>query len=186
MSMPYNYVVILKRNNEKYIDRISMLLCVLALVAFIYVQVSSGRINYFFTTASLLVLTGIIANGAESARGKRVRYKNWLLIAGILWIGMPWLQWISAFYLLSAFLEYQAKYPLEIGFKDDQVLINTLFKRKFRWSEFNNIILKDGLLTLDFKSNRLLQKEVLDDDDPDADEDEFNAYCREKLANSGN
>jgi hypothetical protein len=61
-----------------------------------------------------------------------------------------------------------------------------LFKRKFRWSEFNNIILKDGLLTLDFKSNRLLQKEVLDDDDPDADEDEFNAYCREKLANSRN
>jgi hypothetical protein len=44
-------------------------------------------------------------------------------------------------------------------------------------------VLRNGLLTLDFKSNRLLQREVADDDDDDnADEEEFNAYCRECLA----
>ena len=48
---------------------------------------------------------------------------------------------------------------------------------------FNNVVLKDGLLTLDFKSNRLMQREVADDDDEDdADEEEFNAYCRSRLA----
>jgi hypothetical protein len=38
------------------------------------------------------------------------------------------------------------------------------------------------LLTLDFKNNRILQKEVVDDEEEDADEDEFNTYCRERLA----
>jgi hypothetical protein len=37
-------------------------------------------------------------------------------------------------------------------------------------------------LTLDFKNNTIFQKEVLDDDEPDADEDEFNKYCREQLS----
>ena len=37
---------------------------------------------------------------------------------------------------------------------------------------------------MDFKNNRLLQKETVDDDDDyDADEDEFNDYCKKKLNN---
>jgi hypothetical protein len=61
-------------------------------------------------------------------------------------------------------------------------VINTLFRRRYDWTDFNNVVLKDGLLTLDFKNNRLLQKEVLEDDDEDdADEDEFNDYCQTRL-----
>jgi hypothetical protein len=82
-----------------------------------------------------------------------------------------------------SFLEYQTKRPLEIGFDRDQVVINTLFRQRYDWSFFNNVLLKDGLLTLDFKSNRLLQKEVADDEDEDdVEEEEFNAYCRDRLA----
>jgi hypothetical protein len=44
----------------------------------------------------------------------------------------------------------------------------------------NNVMLKDGMLTLDFKNNKLLQKETIDEDG-DADEDEFNAWCRERF-----
>jgi hypothetical protein len=34
---------------------------------------------------------------------------------------------------------------------------------------------------MDFKNNRLLQKEVDEEEEGDADEDEFNDYCRERL-----
>jgi len=95
---------------------------------------------------------------------------------------MPRLQWLAALFVVFAFLEYQAKYPLQIGFSNDEVVINTLFKKRYPWTAFTNIILKDGLLTLDFKNNRILQRESVDDDDPDADEDEFNAYCGSRLA----
>ena len=96
---------------------------------------------------------------------------------------MPYLQWMIIPFFVLALLEAQAKYPLEIGFYSEGVVLNTLFKKKFPWSSLQSVILKDGLLTLDFSNNKLIQKEVLDDDDPDAAEDEFNDYCRSKLLN---
>jgi len=72
---------------------------------------------------------------------------------------------------------------LEIGFYSEGVVINTILKKKIPWIALDTVILKDGLLTVDFKDNTLIKKEVLDDDDPDADEDEFNEYCRGKIVN---
>ena len=44
------------------------------------------------------------------------------------------------------------------------------------WSEFNNIILKDSMLTLDFKNNKLLQLNVITSGDS-IDENSFNNFC---------
>ena len=183
--MQYQYVVTLKRDNEKYIDRISISLCFISMLAFIFEQIRSAHFNFFLSFAALMIGAGVTFNLLNSRKkGVRVRYKTWLLLSGIFWIGMPWLQWLSTFFFVMAFMEYQAKYPLEIGFSDEEILINTLFKKKYRWSELNNVILKDGLLTMDFKNNKLFQKEALDDEEMDADEAEFNAYCQKRLSDS--
>lgn len=44
------------------------------------------------------------------------------------------------------------------------------------WSEFNNIILKDNLLTLDFKNNKLLQLSI-NESESSVDEYSFNTFC---------
>jgi hypothetical protein len=181
--MRYEYVVSLKRENEKYINRFSLSLCVLSMLAFFYEQISIGTFNVFLSLAVGIMLIGIILQVTGLVKKKNFIFRNWLLLAGIFWIGMPYLQWLSIFFFILSFLEYQAKHPLEIGFSKESILINTLFRKKYSWSDFNNVILKDGLLTLDFRNNKLLQRETLDDDEPDADEDEFNAYCRAMLNN---
>lgn len=180
--MHYEYVVTLKKDNEKQINFISLCLCFLSALAFIFEQARTGHFNFFLSFAAGLLIAGIALNVILSKKQKPVRYKPWLLIAGIFWIGMPYLQWIFLLFFILAFLEYQARYPLEVGFDFDRIVINSLVRKKFSWTDFNNIILKDGLLTLDFKSNKLFQKETIDDDEPDADEDEFNEYCRTRLA----
>jgi hypothetical protein len=181
--MRYQYVVILKRDSDRTIDLISVLLCCFSALSFLYSQSRSRNFNYFLFLASVIILAGVGVNIYRSRTNRwRVRYKYLLLSAGIGWLGMPWLQWLSVVFFLLTFLEYQTKYPLEIGFSPDHVVINTLIKRSFDWSAFSNIILKDGLLTLDFKNNRIIQKEVVDDEEDDADEDEFNDYCRDRLA----
>jgi hypothetical protein len=185
--MRCEYVVILKRDSDRAIDLVSILLCSFSALNFLYVQIRAAHINYFLILAALLTLGGVIYNILESRKSARqVRFKYWLLISAVGWIGMPYLSWLSALFVILTFLEYQAKYPLEIGVSGDLVVINTLIRRKYNWSAFNNVVLKDGLLTLDFKSNRLIQKEVLDDDDWDADEDEFNDYCRSRLQTVAN
>jgi hypothetical protein len=79
-------------------------------------------------------------------------------------------------------LEHQVKFPLEIGFSENQIVFNTLFRKKYNWSQLSNVMLKDGMLTMDFYNNRLLQRQVEDDeDDDDATEEEFNLFCRQQL-----
>ena len=182
--MKYDYVVILKKSSEKQVDRISVFLCLLSVLAFVYAQLHFGKINYAASLVSLIIMFGIFYNLFLHKKDKPARYRYLLFLAGIYWITMPYLQWVAIPLFILAFLEYQAKHPLEVGFTKDIVLINSLIKRKHRWDEFNNIILKDGLLTLDFKNNTLFQKEALDDDEPDAEEDEFNEYCKMQLKNA--
>ncbi|HEX4852173.1 MAG TPA: hypothetical protein VFV08_15260 [Puia sp.] len=179
--MRFEYVVTLKRENERHIDFISFTLCFLSILASLFEQIRTRHFNFFFSLAAAIIAAGLAINLTASKKGARTRYRNWLLVAGLLWIGMPYLQWIAIIFILLAFLESQAKYPLEIGFSKELIVVNSLFKKKFSWSDFNNVMLKDGLLTLDFRDNRLFQKEALEDEEDDADEDEFNQFCSERL-----
>jgi hypothetical protein len=181
------YVVILKKNGERATDLLSLLLCFVSAIIFLYVQLSGLRTGYFFAADAVLILIGLTVNILNRRNDrKQVRYRYILLVAALCWLGMPFLPWVGILFVALAFLEYQTKRPLEIGFDPDRIVINTLIRQRHDWSVFNNVVLKDGLLTLDFKNNRLLQKEVADDDEEDdADEEEFNAWCRDRLAAYG-
>jgi hypothetical protein len=50
--------------------------------------------------------------------------------------------------------------------------------KKYQWQQLNNVILKDNLLTIDFKSNKLLQAEITNDD---INEKQFNNFAKEQL-----
>jgi hypothetical protein len=180
--MHYDYVVTLKRENARKTDLVSFLLLIFSLLAFSLVQLKGG-LNLFLCFSTLIILTGLLINLNSLRKHKEMQFRNWLFVAGIFWIGMPYLQWLILPFFIFALMEAQAKYPLEIGFYSEGVVLNSLFKKKFSWNSLQSVMLKDGLLTLDFISNKLIQKEVLDDDDPDASEDEFNDYCRSKLVN---
>ena len=180
--MHYDYVVTLKRENARKTDLVSVLLLVFSIINFCYVQIRNG-FSGFLTISILILIAGLVLNLYLPRSGGAMRFRNWLFAAGVFWLGMPYLQWMFLLFIFFALLEAQAKYPLEVGFSPQGVVINSLFKKKFPWSLFQSVVLKDGLLTLDFRDNKLIQKEVLDDDEPDAPEDEFNDYCRSKLVN---
>ena len=187
-AMRYKYVVILKKNSERTSDLLSVLLCFFSALGFAVTGLRSLRSNpkdgYISLLIALILLVGLIVTEVVRRRSPtvKVRYRYLLLLAAIGWFVTP-LPWIGLLFVLLTFLEYQTKRPLEIGFDTDTIVINTLIPRRFGWADFNNVILKDGLLTLDFRNNRLLQKEVVDDEEQDdADEEEFNMFCRERLA----
>jgi len=61
------------------------------------------------------------------------------------------------------------------------MLPSTFSARTVAWSQLNNVVLRNDLLTIDFKNNKILQLEVLDDI-PGIKEDEINGFCRSRLA----
>ncbi|HVW61521.1 MAG TPA: hypothetical protein VHC48_15825 [Puia sp.] len=190
--MHYKYVVILRRDSERMTNALSFLLCLSTALFLLFAAATSFltitppvALAWFDAIIGLILLTGLAVNLAGRRAGRtRIRYRYLLLIAALGWLGSLIFPWLSLFFVLLAFLEYQTRRPLEIGFDSDRIVINSLIRRRYDWSDLSNVILRDGLLTIDFKNNRLLQKEVMDDDEDedDADEKEFNDYCRARLS----
>jgi hypothetical protein len=62
-----------------------------------------------------------------------------------------------------------------------------IFPQKIKWSELNNVLIRDDLFTMDFKNNQLFQAYTDDaeDEDYEVGDDEFNEYCRERLGGEG-
>lgn len=185
--MVYEYVVTLRNERARYINIISLLIIVVSVIFFLFQQFRQDRQEwypYLYLTSALLIIAGLIWNWyIFSKKIRPVYYSKILLVAAVTWLAMPFLPWIGIFLVLLSLLEKPARLPLEIGFNHDIVVFNTIIRRKFYWNQFNNVVLKDGMLTLDFKNNNLFQKLTIDEDN-DADEDEFNEYCRKHLKTS--
>ena len=180
--MIYQYVVTLKNKQTRYLDIIGFLLSVISVLFFITEMIQSGEIGFAYLLGSVFIIGVLCWNIYQSrVKNKKVYYSRSLLIAALVWMKMPFFQWVSFLFIILALLEYQAKYSIEIGFSEKEIIFNTLFKKRYSWSQFTNIVLKDGILTLDFSNNNVWQREVEDDEEDDAGEEEFNLYCEVQL-----
>jgi len=178
----YPYVVTLKNENARYINIIGFLLSICSALLFLRELLLQNTLVPAYLAGILFILGLIVWNYIQYRKGdKRVYFAKALLIAGLVWTRMPYFQWLIVVFVLLALLEYQAKHEVEIGFSQNHIVFNQLIKKRYPWSAIDNVVIKDGLLTIDFKNNRLLQKET-DDSEEDADEDEFNLWCQRQLS----
>jgi len=83
----------------------------------------------------------------------------------------------SAMLVLFSVLLKMLKGNPKVYFNKEGVTIKKVFgSRLHTWSQFNNIILKDAVLTLDFKNNKILQL-TISENDILIDENSFNTFC---------
>lgn len=68
---------------------------------------------------------------------------------------------------------------LQLVFTRTQIMKMNFPKKEFDWNEFNNVILKDRILTLDFKNNKLLQAEI--EESQEINEVAFNSFAQSHL-----
>jgi len=173
----YPYIIVLKNQSSRYINLIGFLLTTGSAVLFLLEMIAAGRIVVPYL-AGIIFIVGLLMWNAWRyyGRNKEIYYSKALLIAGLVWTRMPYFEWLIFVFAFLAFLEYQAKLPPEIGFSTDHIVFNGLFKRKYPWSSVSRVIIKDGLLTIDFVNNRLFQKEI-DSGENEASEQEFNQWA---------
>ncbi|MEO7960703.1 MAG: hypothetical protein ABIR19_04095, partial [Ginsengibacter sp.] len=62
------------------------------------------------------------------------------------------------------------------------VLKKNFPKKEFPWHGFTNVMIKDNILTMDFKNNKLLQQELLPGQD--ISEKDFNHFARTQIISS--
>jgi hypothetical protein len=179
--MIYQYVVTLKNKTDRYTDRFSLLVLLVSVLLFIKEQLVSANIRITYLFGALAIAAIIIRNTWLALKDQRtVYYGSALFIAGISWVTMPYLSWLFLPFALMGLFERQAKMQLEVGFNETGIVLNTLIRKRYHWNDLSNVVLKDDVLTIDFKNNRLLQRETIDDES-DTGEDEFNGFCARQL-----
>lgn len=182
----YPYVVILKNKVTASVNIFGYLLnaasCAFFLIEFLGPWMQDKEVNLLLILAILIIAGMLVRNIIRQRKGHKIFFDRIYLITALLWLHMPYMQWLFIPFVILALLEHQVKFPLEIGFSESRIVFNTFFRKKYDWSQLSNVMLKDGLLTMDFRNNRLLQREIEDDEEEeDASEEEFNAFCREQL-----
>lgn len=102
-----------------------------------------------------------------------------LLICTITWISAE-SYWIAALTFLMELLYTISTRPKLARFSETEIIYPSFPAKKIGWKELNQTILKDGLLTIDMKNNKLFQQ-MIDESQSKVDENKFNEFCREQL-----
>lgn len=193
----YDYVVTVKKQGQATFTAISILLIIIGVAAnlFFYFVINNNSTlfgsfgNSFFQQDWLvpfLIPVAIFLTALELYRQKRGNYIasfGWpLSLCGIAFIIGPTHTFLfAALYFIASFFERQAKHPLEFGFDKNGIILNSFPSKQYNWDEVINVILKDGMLTVDLKNNRIIQRETEDNVSPEL-EKEFNEFCNRHLA----
>ena len=180
----YDYIIIFKRSGFRLVDGISQLMLLLALLVFASSIPATKAALQGGSLILLVIITGIsgwwIYCILQQKEGNMPFFRIALLLAAVGWYFQTKGNYIALIYFLAAVLEKQAKFPQEVAFDDEGVVMNSFPKKYFDWTDITNVILKDGILTIDFRNNKLIQKEI---ETPATGklEQEFNEFCRARL-----
>ncbi len=173
--MRYDFVIILRRARSPRTDLAGFCLLLFSFIAFLSASLKSSFSPVYPAVAACAMLTGLIVNGLRARQRENVFFRIWLLTAAAGWLLMPYGRWFTPIFLLYAVWESRARLPERIGFSTEEVVIEGFIRKRIPWSALGSVMLKDGMLTLDFKNNRLLQRE--EEAGRAQDEPAFNSYC---------
>lgn len=180
----FPYVVVLRQRNRRSVEVVGLIAGSLFLLLILQ-RLLQGGAWYAHAPVGLAGAGMLVQNVLQYRKGRKTQLRPLFLVAGLSLTLIPPFQFTGIFFLVLALLFPAAIRPQEIGFSDDEIVIGGLPGKKVKWAELNNVMIRDGLLTMDYKNNRLFQKETdeLDEEEDDeVTEEEFNAYCRERLA----
>lgn len=101
----------------------------------------------------------------------------------IIFVFITWQLWWQAFAMIIILLFYFWSIRiLKVYISKEEIIYPSFPVKIIKWKSLNNLLLKDNLLTIDFKNNKLIQAEVISfSKDLIINEKEFNDFCKQQL-----
>lgn len=180
------YIFHLPNEKKRLYDRLALFMFLLSaalLLARFYffresIARSAGQLFLYITAAAWLALLIFVVWREKVRRYVKVFALAAFYLSLFWFLTAPWWAGMLNLLLLFGYLVAQRELVIRVG--NDAVIYPSFPPKKTGWEELSNLVLKDGLLTIDFKNDKLIQHY------PDTkmnlpDEKEFNEFCREKL-----
>lgn len=172
------FSILLKNERLRTYTIISWLIIALNFVAFFYVGFSGrSRIaNLPYFTAGLLLVIFVFRFISQREAFENDSISLCFSIVIICWIVLQF-YWAAGIVILLFLLQDISRRQLNVLFYDDRIIYPSFPKRTIEWKELNNVVLKDAVLTIDLKNNKVYQNEIISP----ASELDFNEFCEAQL-----
>ena len=179
------YSLVIKNEKLRQYDRMALLILMINFLLLTYTgiwfDVLSLRIPAIAGAVLIAVCIGLHFYQDKTTEGKGLPF----LATGLVICLLSWFvirnSWGTSISLILFLLYHAATRPLYINFYEDRIMYSSFYKKIFSWQQLNNVMLKDGLLTIDRKDNHVLQAEIMNSE-WDVNEKEFNEFCRRQLS----
>jgi hypothetical protein len=180
--MQQEFTFQIQNERYEYVKVFSLSLLILNTIALFYVGLAFTKNDALLW--AILCLIAVIAWFFKM----QPKYPQFNILGiGAFWAIMGWSFmhqfWVAIVLLLLMVMGSFIRKRFVFTFDSQCISINTFPPTIFKWHQLNNVILRDGILTVDFRNNKLLQGEIINTTNNYISEQEFNEFCRLMLNN---
>ena len=173
------FELILKNEKEASYKRISILLIILNVVGILFITYLKDFNNWYpIIMATIAIFSALIAFYSRY-KSERSPLTGAFFVLSLAWILADyWMVGLLNF--LFMILHIAALQKPIVSINEAHVIYPSFPRKKIDWQELSNLMIKDGLLTIDFKNNRIIQQYIADRSST-INEKEFNDFCQQQL-----
>ena len=156
-----------------------MFLLILNLVGLLFVTYLKDFNNWYpIIMATIAIFSAFIAFYSRT-KSERSPLTGAFFVWSLAWILADY--WVVGLLnFLFMILHIAALQKPIVSVSESQVIYPSFPRKKIDWQELSNLMIKDGLLTIDFKNNRIIQQYIADRSST-INEKEFNDFCQQQL-----
>ena len=116
----------------------------------------------------------------EKRKRKRLTLDTALILIALFWISRG-KYFIALLLVIVAAIGFYINRKKIVVVSKDYIRYPFFIEKEIQWEEVANVLLKDDILTIDLKNNKLLQSSILPGEE-NIDENEFNTFCKNLLS----
>ena len=178
-----SYSLILKNDKRKFYKSFSIFILVLnalAICLFLYYLPQTLTQRATGIICALLSVSVIVYR--EKMRSNRFTETGIYVVMAALAVYWTFIGywWAGLVIVLLALLYRFANKTPEVIVTEQHIVYPSLPVKYIGWDNLNNLVLKDGLLTIDFRNNRIIQQ-MLDPEANSPGEQEINDFCKVQI-----
>jgi ribosomal protein S18 len=175
------FEITLKNEKIKQYNRIGWFIIVINILFVLYLAFFSSDRKMQISNITILVFLLLVFLLQRYFRKSLYQFgiHPYFFFLMLFWITLE-MYWLAAVVVIFDALHTMATKKLLVFFQKDKIVWPAFFLRKINWQDLNNVVLKDGLLTVDYKNNKILQQ-FIDEKSNVVIETEFNDFCRQQI-----
>ena len=175
---PGDYSIVVKNEKLKSYRFLALILVLLNVAVFIFLLTYDYK-RYEATAALLLlgIYFFIRSNIAKQRNQKNYIDEIMFFVLAGCWVGLQ-SYLLAVCCVLLGVLFHASLQKIQFVFNADGVYKLNFPKAVYEWHQFTNVMIKDKILTLDFKNNKLIQAET---EQEAFDEITFNKFAKQQL-----